>query len=148
MGCILYRYSCVCVWWTHYEFTSIHKHNKDDPRSIDRYDRIAARRQDGRTSSVAVATVLYRNLSVRRRHIDRRRRRRLLRGRRVSGVGCDVLSTRVIDPPPHRGAAACARRRIIVVVVTMCLCVLFLYNLDLRDRTRTSPDGKNPSAAM
>lgn len=120
---------CVCVCGERITNLQVYINTiKDDPRSIDRYDRSqrAARTDEGRTSSVAVAAVLYRNLSVRRRHVDRRR---LLRGRRVSGVGCDVLSTRVIDPPPHRGAAACARRRIIVVVVTACLCVYYFYTI-------------------
>jgi len=72
--------------------------------------------------------------------------------RRVSGVGYDVLSTRVIDPPPHRGASACARPFTLVVavlllhVVVVVVIYYFYYTILIYaiERVLVHPRQKKP----
>lgn len=110
-----------CVVWTHYAFTRLHGIIKTIP------DLQIVR------SIVAAARTTKPNQFSRRRgggavpespeaddsDTDRRR---------VSGVGYDVLSTRVIDPPPHRGASAYARPFTLVVAVLLShVVVVVIY---------------------
>jgi len=110
---------CVCMCGERITNLQVYKHNKDDPRSIDRS--IAARRQDGRGP----------NQFRRRRGGAVPESLTTTTTTTSPGVGYDVLSTRVIDPPPHRGAAACGRRRIILSSSSSspCVCAYYFYTI-------------------